>query len=208
MATLKINQARNTMQQALTSTLLLLLVSGASAFSGHHQFAARRAADDSRPLARLNQQQLQQAASSQSEQVVMGKFRAPAPERIFKQRIARPSEYASQALTASYRVSDVDETAAADSMPEKIVHGIMGASSGETRSQQQQQQQQQPNSHQRVLSSKIQVSDEGLNYPPSKLSADIYGNVAEIVTAPPEAVESDFLLPVSTQTFGSRNVRG
>lgn len=152
-------------------------------------FAARRAADDSRPLTRFNQ------AASQESPIVMGKFRAPAPERIYKQRIAKPTEFASQTMSASFRVADVDEA----SQPEKIVHGIVGSSIKPSSSNNKL-------SNQRTVSAKIQVSDEGLNYPPSKLSADIYGNVAEIVTAPPEAVDNDFLLPASNTIFGNRRL--
>lgn len=56
----------------------------------------------------------------------------------------------------------------------------------------------------RKVGASIKVSDEGLNYPPSKLSADIYGNVAEIVTAPPEAVEGDLLIPNSDRFAPNR----
>lgn len=159
-------------------------------------FVARRSAEDSRPLSRVNinsyPQQIVPAASElnqETAQVVMGKFRAPSPDRIYKARVPKQSNIGSQTVSASFRVSDVDST-----QPEKIVHGIIG----------QQQQQQQRNDKQHVVSAKIQVSDEGLNYPPSKLSADIYGNVAEIVTAPPEAVDNDFLIPANNQMFGAR----
>lgn len=143
---------------------------------------ARRAADDSRPL-------LSRAASQQDE-LVVGKFRAPAPEQIHQQRVPKKSQFGAQTMTASFRVSDVGES----SPIEKIVHGVHGASASQPKQQQQQQQ-----FRQQTVGAKIQVSDEGLNYPPSKLSADIYGNVAEIVTAPPEAVENDFLIPTSSR---------
>lgn len=145
-------------------------------------FAARRAADDSRPLARFNSFQ---ASETNESPIVMGKFRAPAPERIYRTRVPNSSQFATQTMSASYRVAD------SSSIPEKLVHGIAGASTD-------------ANNKQRVVGAKIQVSDEGLNYPPSKLSADIYGNVAEIVTAPPEAVDSDFLLPNSRRFSASR----
>jgi len=93
---------------------------------------------------------------------------------------------------ASYQVVDDDST-----RPEKIVHGIVGSSVSDRNNRPTQQ------SIQRSVSARIQVSDEGLNYPPSKLSADINGNVAEIVTAPPEAVENDFLVPNSSGFYGS-----
>lgn len=128
--------------------------------------------------------------------IVIGRFKAPAPERIFHQRVPKSSETSSQTVGASYRIVSADYP----EVPEKIVHGIVGSSTSLDK-RIAPQQQQQPKSRQ--VSAKIQVSDEGLDYPPSKLSADIYGNVAEIVTAPPEAVESDFLLPKS-KLFGSR----
>lgn len=140
---------------------------------------ARRAADDSRPLPRSHP-----STSSDEPAVVVGKFRAPAPEQVRQQRIPKMNKFGSQTMTASFRVADNGE------QPEKIVHGILGASS---------QMQAATHKQQRTVGAKIQVSDEGLNYPPSKLSADIYGNVAEIVTAPPEAVESDFLIPTSSR---------
>ena len=152
----------------------------------HHQFAARRAADDARPLVRppswsgASGSSFEAAESQDSAAVVMGKFKAPAPEQIQQRRIPKSTQFASHTMSASYRVAD------ASGAPEKVVHGITGASVA-----------QRNQSKQRVVGAKIQVSDEGLNYPPSKLSADIYGNVAEIVTAPPEAVDNDFLLPNS-----------
>lgn len=151
--------------------------------------AARRAADDSRPLLRVaspTSGQVLSLAEGQinGDQIVVGKFRAPAPEQIHQQRVAKSSRFASQTMSASYRVANPDsESAASD---EKVVHGIAGSSM-------------KPQSIQRTVGAKIMVSDEGLSYPPSKLSADIYGNVAEIVTAPPEAVDSDFLYPKSSR---------
>lgn len=155
-------------------------------------FAARRAADDSRPLSRVY---LNQEASRESP-VVMGKFKAPAPERVQRQRIPSSSNFGQQTVSASYRVSDDDST-----MPEKIVHGIVGSSVSASNNRPTQKQQQYI---QRTVSSRIQVSDEGLNYPPSKLSADINGNVAEIVTAPPEAVDNDFLVPNSSRFYAGQ----
>lgn len=131
--------------------------------------------------------------NQENPQVVMGKFRAPAPERIFTQRIPKASQSGSQVLSASYRVLDN-----ADSLPQKVVHGINGASVQQASSSSNRNA-----GNQRVVSAKFQVSDEGLNYPPSKLSADIYGNVAEIVTAPPEAVENDFLEPEASKLYGN-----
>lgn len=148
-------------------------------------FVARRAADDARPLSRVHLV----ASASQEEPIVVGKLKAPAPERIFRQRVPKQSNLSSQTVSASYRVSDSSE------LPEKVVHGVIGAGSSAN--------QRQP-VNQRTVSAKMLVSDEGLNYPPSKLSADIYGNVAEIVTAPPEAVENDFLVPQSSKFFGAR----
>lgn len=189
----------------VTNCLFIMLIThqlvAVDCFSHHSQkqhsrssmFVARRSADDSRPLSRVNinsyPQQVVSAASElnqETAQVVMGKFKAPSPDRIYKARIPKQSNIGSQTMSASFRVSDVDST-----QPEKIVHGIIG-------------QQQQRNDKQHVVSAKIQVSDEGLNFPPSKLSADIYGNVAEIVTAPPEAVDNDFLIPSNNQMFGAR----
>jgi hypothetical protein len=155
-------------------------------------FAARRAADDSRPLLRppgWSRASSLDADESQDSTVVVGKFKAPAPERFQRQQVPKSSQFASQTMSASYRVAD-------SSAPEKVVHGITGGSSASN------------NNKQRVVSAKFQVSDEGLNYPPSKLSADIYGNVAEIVTAPPEAVDSDFLLPTSHRFMPPANGQG
>lgn len=167
---------------------VLVMANITTAFMYHHQsrpmLAQRRAADDSRPIAR----QAMWPASSQQTPVVVGRFRAPAPERIVKQRLPKSSEFGSQTMSASYRVQDDHESP-------KMVHGITGASVAQKKQQ----------SVERTVSAKMQVSDEGLNYPPSKLSADIYGNVAEIVTAPPEAVENDFLLPQNTRIYGARN---
>lgn len=146
---------------------------------------ARRAADDSRPLpARATNRAADDSSSPAA--VVVGKFRAPAPEQIHQQRIPKRGLNSAQTMTASFRVADDN------SQPEKIVHGIMGASTATNKEQQPQQY------RQKTVGAKFLVSDEGLNYPPSKLSADIYGNVAEIVTAPPEAVEDDFLIPTSS----------
>lgn len=155
-------------------------------------FAARRAADDSRPLVRVASPQARADAAADQHEVVVGKFRAPAPERIYRTRIPKSSQMSTQTLSASFRVVDEQES---NSSEPKLVHGIVGASTNRERQQPQQQ-------NQRTVGAKFQVSDEGLNYPPSKLSADIYGNVAEIVTAPPEAVDSDFLLPNSRRFSG------
>lgn len=179
-------------------------------------FAARRAADDSRPFKRIAARQADRshhhhqqesnrlagpsaaASETQPSSIVMGKFKAPAPDRVQRARLASGAQFGAQTMSASYRVAD-----AHSELPEKIVHGVLGAS-GSSSSANSRQQQQQPQSVQRTVGAKMQVSDEGLNYPPSKLSADIYGNVAEIVTAPPEAVEGDFLLPQSSR-FGQFN---
>lgn len=150
--------------------------------------AARRSADDSpwpHPTAHLN------AAASQELPIVVGKLKAPAPQHIHHKRIKTQSKRGSQTVSASYRVSDNSD------LPEKVVHGLVGDSSFAPQKQA---------ANQRTVSAKMLVSDEGLNYPPSKLSADIYGNVAEIVTAPPEAVENDFLLPESSKIFGARRL--
>lgn len=154
--------------------------------------AARRAADDSRPLSRY----VPAAAASEQQDaaVVMGKFKAPAPERIHKQRISKSQDQASQTVSASFRVSDDSNDnnnnfATSSSSNEKIIHGINNNNAPQF-------------GRPRKVSAKIMVSDEGLNYPPSKLSADIHGNVAEIVTAPPEAVESDLFLPPASKLFG------
>lgn len=153
------------------------------------QFAARRAADDSRPLLRVAASQ-PIASVGPPEQVVMGKFKAPAPERIQRQRVPKASEFGSQTISASYRVSE------AEPEPGKVVQGVVGSSVATGRRS--------AAAAQRTVGAKMLVSDEGLNYPPSKLSADIYGNVAEIVTAPPEAVEGDFLLPQSQRFLGQQ----
>lgn len=135
---------------------------------------ARRAADDARLLPRVHQPT---TANSNNQDVVVGKFRAPAPERMVRHKLAKSADFGSRTVGASFRVAD-------ESQPEKVVHGVAGASVAQRTSE-------------RTVGARIQVSDDGLNYPPSKLSADIYGNVAEIVTAPPEAVENDFLIPTS-----------
>lgn len=128
--------------------------------------------------------------NNQAGEIIIGKFKAPAPDRIFRTRIAKNNNFGEQTMSASYRIGENS-----DNLPEKIVHGVSGSSI---------EQQQVNKNNQRIVSAKIQVSDEGLNYPPSKLSADIYGNVAEIVTAPPEAVDSDFLVPQVSKLFGVR----
>lgn len=206
------NHITTHLQRHLTTGLVLVVALCALLASSSHlnnnnngrrqsssAFAARRAADDSRPLVRLPSRNGAgsgssnpfDVAESQESPVVMGKFKAPAPERIQRQRVPKSSQFASHTMSASYQVSDVGST------PEKVVHGITGASTNSNTQNQ---------SKQRVVGAKIQVSDEGLNYPPSKLSADIYGNVAEIVTAPPEAVDNDFLLPSSHRfTTNGRN---
>lgn len=148
----------------------------------HSAFAARRAADDSRPLVRISAAQPLSSAESQESAVVLGRFRAPAPERVLRQRVPKSSQMAAQTLAASFQVAE----------PEALPVGPG----------QQQRQRQRPD--QRTVGATMQVSDEGLNYPPSKLSADIYGNVAEIVTAPPEAAESDFLVPNSRRFAANR----
>lgn len=153
--------------------------------------AARRAADDSRPLLRVASLHHQSGALSgaesqvNSDQIVVGKFRAPAPEQIRRQRVPKSSQFGYQKMSASYRVADPTDSEGAAST-EKVVHGTNGAST-------------RPLSIQRTVGAKMMVSDEGLNYPPSKLSADIHGNVAEIVTAPPEAVDNEFLYEKSSR---------
>jgi len=166
----------------MASCLALLVVAGAQSIAqgqNERRFAARRAADDSRPLSRAH---LGQADSS----VVLGRFKAPIPDQVFKNRIPKSDDFGSQTMSASYRVSE------GPLATEKLVHGITGSKG--------------PQTSQQVVGARIQVSDEGLNYPPSKLSADIYGNVAEIVTAPPESVDNDFLLPQSNKIFGERRL--
>lgn len=183
----------------LSSCLLMLVCIATSARCLSHKqqsaslFAARRAADDSRQLSRIHPMlsagQLS-ADASQEAPIVMGKFKAPAPERFQRRRIPKTSDFGAQTLSASFRVADAEVEATDDS------RAIFGSASAFA------PRRQAANSNQRQVSAKMQVSDEGLNYPPSKLSADIYGNVAEIVTAPPEAVESDFLMPTN-KMFGS-----
>ena len=155
------------------------------------QFAARRAADDARPLLKLVAagplEAAESRAQSQPDDIVVGKFRAPAPERLLRQRVPSSSQFASQTLGASFRVAD-QLGADSDGRP---VLGQQGASSARLSRP--------AESVQRTVGAKMLVSDEGLNYPPSKLSADIHGNVAEIVTAPPEAVDSEFLFPKSAR---------
>lgn len=151
--------------------------------------AARRAADDSRPLSRYASSQTQtqtqaQSASSGQDDVIVGKFMAPAPERVARQRIPKSRDSASQSVSASFRVQSADDDAQPSN--QKTIHGSTEQRFGRPR----------------TVSAKIMVSDEGLNYPPSKLSADIHGNVAEIVTAPPEAVDSDLFLPPASRLFG------
>lgn len=156
------------------------MMEASSAWSARHrrsQLAARRAADDSRPLATRPDQP--------EPQLVLGKFKAPAPERVHRQRVAKSSQSASQQVSASFRVADHEPA-------DKPVDGVAAPRhSGQT-------------ARPRLVSAHMLVSDQGLNYPPSKLSADIHGNVAEIVTAPPEAVESDFLFAPASRLFGRR----
>lgn len=143
------------------------------------QLAARRAADDSRPLSRVQREEAQ---------IVLGKFKAPAPDQVHMQRIPAASEFGSHTMAASFRVADRAE----GTQTEKVVHGIAGRAT-------------EPQfGRPRKVSAKIMVSDEGLNLPPSKLSADIHGNVAEIVTAPPDSVDSDLFLPPASKLFGRR----
>lgn len=146
----------------------------------------RRAADQSRPLNRVyrseannnNNQRSQQLEPYQGnpsnllrESTIIGKFKAPAPERITMSRVAANSEFGSQAIGASFRVSDGDSQS-------KIINGKFNN-----------QGQQQLANNERRLGAKLLVSDDGLDYAKlSKLSADIHGNVAEIVTAPPNLV--------------------
>lgn len=157
---------------ALCGCLLL-----AGALPSIASFVGRRAADDSRPLARVER----------AGEVIMGRFKAPAPEMISRHRLAKSAESGLQTMSASLRVADSAEP----DVP-KVINGVSGASV--------------PRQQSKLVkvAAKMQVSDEGLNYPPSKLSADIYGNVAEIVTAPPETLDSDFLIPQSTDLFGAR----
>lgn len=118
-------------------------------------------------------------------QIVVGKFKAPSPDKIQKSRVK--STQGAQIMSASMRVSDGSDDRSL--LREKTVHGKVSG----------------PPPNQRYVSAKIQVSDEGLNYPPSKLSADIYGNVAEIITAPPEAIDGDFLLNQSSYFNADEN---
>lgn len=167
---------RTSASRALLALCGLLLLSAISPSLAN--FVGRRAADDSRPLSRVEQ----------AGEVIIGRFRAPAPEMISRHRLAKSAESGLQTMSASLRVADSDVAANSP----KVVNGV---SAGST---------QRDSSKPVKVSAKMQVTDEGLNYPPSKLSADIYGNVAEIVTAPPEALESDFLIPQSSEVFGSR----
>lgn len=162
----------------------MLEASGWSARHRRSHLAARRAADDSRPLATRYRDQAEAP-------VVMGKFKAPAPERVHRQRLAKSSSSASQQVSASFRVADHDEP----TDEKATVTGIAGISKPRAANQM---------PRPRLVSAQMLVSDQGLNYPPSKLSADIHGNVAEIVTAPPEAVESDFLFAPASKLFGRR----
>lgn len=190
----------------LVGALLLATIACASAYTHQHQqqqhqyhhratLAARRAADDSRPLAT----RLQREASHEAP-VVVGKFRAPAPERMHRHRIAKSSDSSTQVLSASYQVADANDV-------ERVVHGVHGMQAADSAPRSAASTAsgapQKTRKDQRTVSARIQVSDEGLNYPPSKLSADIHGNVAEIVTAPPEAVDNDFLVETS-KMFGAR----
>lgn len=193
MTQLRTNSSLTLVAACCLATMVALSTgSQAQQFHSNRNFAARRAADDSRPLARARASATSRRSDDSDASIVIGKFKAPAPERVFMQRLPKSTNFASQTLGASYRVSDEQDS-------EKTVHGILGASASQPRSVATGGQRQQPQSVQRTVSAKMQVSDDGLNYPPSKLSADIYGNVAEIVTAPPEAVENDFLIPQSNR---------
>lgn len=168
-------QTSNTINQIISSLLLLfVIINSISCLNYQNNRILRRSSGDS---------------SGDNAEVIMGKFKAPAPDRIFKARIGKHNNLGEQTMSASYRISDNSEN-----LPMKTVHGISGSSTTV---------QQTRNNH-RTVGARIQVTDEGLNYPPSKLSADIYGNVAEIVTAPPEAVDSDFLVPQVSKMFGVR----
>lgn len=146
------------------------------------QLVARRSADEARPITRVIVQPMSAAESAPVEApIVMGRFRAPAPERMSRARVPKASNFGQHSVGASFRVADVGELADSTSR-NNIVQDSRKNQNVE-----------------RKVSASMQVSDEGLNYPPSKLSADIYGNVAEIVTAPPEAVESDLLMPISNR---------
>lgn len=190
------HRSNNSLPIGLAAACFLSLAALASLVAaqpfGEHQrislLAARRSADDYRPIARVSRSERSNSQHQQHQepQLVVGRFRAPAPERVQSHRVAKSSELGAQTLSASFRVADQAEPA----RPDKVVHGITGQSISQRKSQE------------RRVSAKFMVSDEGLNYPPSKLSADIYGNVAEIVTAPPEAVENDFLVP-NSNLFGS-----
>lgn len=148
--------------------------------------AARRAADDSRLISRTD------------DEIVMGKFKAPGPERIQRQQIPTGSQSVSRTMSASFRVSNPSDSDF-DTDDTRIVHGLT------TQTASNRQQATAPKfGRPRKVSAKIMVSDEGLNYPPSKLSADIHGNVAEIVTAPPEAVDLDLFQPPASKLFGHR----
>lgn len=163
------------------------------------QLVARRSADESRPITRVilqpsspqHSSSLSTAESSPVEApIVMGRFRAPAPERMTRTRIPKNANHGQHTVGASFQVGDLNEQTDSNRPEAAVAHGtIAGNGSGSNKR----------NYVERQVGAKMQVSDEGLNYPPSKLSADIYGNVAEIVTAPPEAVDSDLLVPVSNR---------
>lgn len=161
-----------------------------------------------RSLTRNQQQQtfdtLNVAASTNRDNnIVVGRFKAPAPEQIVRHRVPIGQQFGAQTLSASFRVAGSES----DKEP-KLVHGIQGASSSQTtlqaRVSSEPAKRKVNGSNMRTVSAKMLVSDDGLNYPPSKLSADIYGNVAEIVTAPPEAVDLDILAPESRIPIGRR----
>lgn len=141
-------------------------------------FAARRSADDARLVPR--------GAPAEPE-IIVGRFKAPA---MLERRVAKSSAFGAQTVGASLRVADnLDAPSVHEA---KVVHGQQGASAAA------------PQSRYRTVSAKMVVSDEGMNLPPSKLSADIYGNVAEIVTAPPESVDQDLFQPPDSQLFRTK----
>lgn len=151
------------------------------------QLVARRSADEARPITRISLQPKSDSEGASAEApIVMGRFRAPAPEQMSRTRVAKNENFGQHTVGASFRVADVSELA--DSTDRSNV--VQDA--------------RKRHNVERKVGASIKVSDEGLNYPPSKLSADIYGNVAEIVTAPPEAVEGDLLIPNSDRFAPNR----
>lgn len=167
---------------------------------GNNAIIARRAADQSRPLTRVNRNLRSHSGKPASEieaPIIQGRFKAPSPQQFQINKFSRNSDFSSQTLGASMQVSDTNT-------PTKVVNGILGSSSP-IQSSLNNDKPQRNNKIERNVGATIQVSDEGLNYPPSKLSADIYGNVAEIITAPPSQVDVDFLIPQLDRLYTKPN---